>query len=206
MSGIATAVVGSAVVGGYVASRSAGKAADAQVQSSREGIEEQRRQFDAIQELLRPYVESGETALQGQENLIGLGGQEAQQQAISGLEQSPQFQTLIQQGEEALLQNASATGGVRGGNLQGALAQFRPQILSQLIESQFGKLGQLTQTGQASAAGAAAAAQNTGNQITGLLGQQGQARAGEQLARGQAISGVTNSIADVATLKLLGAF
>ena len=206
MSGIATAVVGSSVVGGYVASRSAGKAADAQVQSSEASIAEQRRQFDAVQKLLEPYISSGTGALDQQEALLGLSGPEEQAQAISALEGSPQYQTLIQQGEEALLQNASATGGLRGGNLQGALAQYRPQVLSQLIESQFGKLGQISQQGQASAAGQAAAGQQTANSISNLLGQQGQARAGASLAQGQAVGQVTGSIGNLATLKLLGAF
>ncbi len=56
-------------------------------------------------------------------------GMEAQQGAISGLEGSPIFQALARQGEDAILQNASATGGLRGGNVQGALGQFRPAAL-----------------------------------------------------------------------------
>ena len=111
MSGIATAVVGSAVIGGVVQSRAASKAADAQTQSSEAGIAEQRRQFDAIQELLAPYVQAGTSAITGQEALIGLAGPEAQAEAITALEQSPQFEAIVSQGEEALLQNAAATGG-----------------------------------------------------------------------------------------------
>lgn len=228
MSGIATAVVGSAVIGGVVASKSADKAAkaqiqageaasDAQLQATQLGIEEQQRQFDAIQELLKPYVDAGTGAIAGQEALLGLAGADEQAAAIAALEASPQFESIVQQGEEALLQNASATGGLRGGNLQGALAQFRPQILSQLIESQFGKLGSVAGLGQASAAGQAAAGQQTASAISSLLGQQGQALAsqaigqgqalaGSALAKGQAISGVTDSIGQLATLKALKVF
>lgn len=194
MSGIATAVVGSAIIGGVVASNSADKAANAQTESSQAGIAEQQRQFNAIQELLKPYVDAGTGAIGAQEALVGLSGDAAQQKAISALEASPQFASIVDQGEEALLQNASATGGVRGGNIQGALAQFRPQVLSQLIESQFGKLGQIAQTGQASAAGQAQAGQTTGTNIANLLAQQGQAQAGAALAQGQAVSNVASSI------------
>lgn len=206
MSGIATAVVGGAVIGAYATSQAADTAAEAQVRSSEAGIAEQRRQFDAVQELLKPYVESGTGAVAGQQDLLGLNGPEAQAAAIKALETSPQYKTLVQQGEEALLQNASATGGLRGGNLQGALAQYRPQILSQLIESQFSKLGQVAGLGQASAAGQAAAAQQTGSSIANLLAQQGQAQAGAALAQGQAINQVTGTASNLATLKLLGAF
>ena len=206
MSGIATAVVGSAVVSGYVANRSADKAADAQTQSSEAGIAEQRRQFDAVQELLSPYVSRGERASDMQRDLVGLSGPQAQRRIIKMLENSPELRALTRQGEEAILQNASATGGLRGGNVQAALAQFRPQMLSQLIDSQFGKLQQISGLGQASAAGQAAVAQNTGNAISNLLTQQGQARAGAALAQGQAVSGVADSIGQLATLKALKVF
>jgi hypothetical protein len=138
------AVAGAAVVGGYLASESqkeaAGTAAEAQTEASQAAIAEQRTQFQALQEVLSPYVAAGETALTQQQALIGLGGEEAQQQAISAIEASPQFGAMVQQGEEAILQNAAATGGLRGGNTQAALAQFRPQVLSNLIESQYSKL------------------------------------------------------------------
>jgi hypothetical protein len=142
--------------------------------------------------------------------LIGLGGPEAQREAIAGIENSPQFQSLIRQGETGILQNAAATGGLRGGNVQGALAQFRPQVLSQLIDSQFGRLGSIAGMGQASAAGQANLSQQTGNNITNLLGQQGAAQAGLALAQGQAQAGfygnVGNSIGTLGTLKALKAF
>lgn len=214
MAWVAVAVVGASVVTGAMASDAqsdaASTAAGAQTAASEAGIAEQRRQFDAIQKLLAPYSKAGEGSLQAQQNLIGLGGAGEQTKAISALENSPQFQMLQQQGENALLQNASATGGLRGGNLQGALAQFRPQLLSQLIESQFGKLGQISGLGQASAAGQAAAAQQTGSDIATLLGQIGSAQAGSALASGagqaQAWGQVGQSIGNVATLKALKVF
>jgi hypothetical protein len=102
-----------------------------------------------------------------------------------------------------LLQRASATGGLRGGNIQAALAQFRPQMLQQAIEDQYGRLGGLTalgqtttqniaQLGQASAAGQSAAGLQTGADIAGLLGIQGAARAGSRLGQGAAASNVLN--------------
>jgi len=176
-------VGGTQLVGGAIQSRAAGKAAGQQADAAQAGIEEQRRQFDRLQELLAPYVEAGKPALQAQQALIGLGGEEAQQQAVAGLEGSPLFQALARQGEEAMLQQASATGGLRGGNIQAALAQFRPQMLAQAIEEQYGRLGGLTTLGQQSAAGVGAAGTQTGGQIAGLLAQQGAARAGGTLGR-----------------------
>lgn len=196
---VATAIVGSAVVGGVMSSQSQKKASknasEAQQASTEASIAEQRRQFDAVKELLQPYVQAGTGAIGAQQALLGLGGPGAQQAAIDALQQGPQFQALTQQGENAILQNASATGGLRGGNAQAALAQFRPQVLSNLIDQQYSRLGQMAGLGQASAAGQAAAAQQTGSNIAGLLGQQGAAQAGAALAQGQANANMWNSIA-----------
>jgi hypothetical protein len=154
-------------------------------------IGEQRRQFDMVQRVLSPYVNAGKQALQdlkpyqqagldalsGQRALIGLNGQAAQGAAIQGLANSPEMAAYIQQGENALLQNASATGGLRGGNTQAALGQFRPGLLAGLIDKQYERLGGLTglganttgmvfQTGASAAAGQA----NAGMQVAGNIG------------------------------------
>ena len=203
MLGLLGAVGG--LFGGAIAqSQSASNAADAQTQAAQAGIAEQSRQFDLVQELLSPYVQGGTDAFGAQGDLLGLNGPDAQRAAISALENSAQFQTLMQQGEEAILQNASATGGVRGGNTQSALMQYRPQVLSQMINNQFSNLGSMAGMGQASAAGVGAAAQNTGNQIAALHGQIGQAQAGNALAQGQAVSNAFGTIGNLAMLGLGG--
>jgi hypothetical protein len=190
MSWVAVAVAGAAVVGGYVSSQSqedaANTAANAQSNSAAAGIAEQRRQFDGIQKLLNPYVKAGTGALGAQQNLVGLHGGGAQQRAINGIQNSPQFHSLMQQGENSILQNSSATGGLRGGNTQAALAQFRPQLLSQLIDQQYSRLGGLTSVGQNAAAGVGNAGMQTGVGVSNLLQQQGAAQAGAALAGGRA--------------------
>jgi hypothetical protein len=192
------AVAGASLVGGIYSSnkqgKAAGQAADAQSYAAELGIEENRRQFDAIQKLLDPYIKAGTGALTGQQNLIGLNGAPAQATAIAGIEGSPQFTALMQQGENAILQNASATGGLRGGNTQGALAQYRPAVLSQLIEQQYGRLGGLTSVGQNAAAGVGNAGMQTGTNVANLLQQQGAAQAGGYLAQGRAQAGYANAI------------
>lgn len=191
------AVAGASVVGGMMSADAQGdaaaQAAAAQGQASEAGIAEQRRQFDALQKLLQPYVEAGTGALGAQQNLIGLGGAGQQQEAINALQNSPQFAAMIRQGENALLQNASATGGLRGGNLQGALAQFRPNLLAQTISDQYARLGGMTSLGQNAAAGVGNAGMTTGTNIANLLQQQGAAQAGGYLAAGKAEAGMWNA-------------
>lgn len=205
MSWVAAAVVGSAVVGGAVASKSAKTAANAQTAAADAGVSEQRRQFDRVQELLSPYVDAGEQGLMGQMNLAGLGGAEAQQAAIDQIMQGPEFQNLTQQGEEAILQNASATGGLRGGNTQAALAQFRPSVLSGLINQQYGRLGGLAGMGQASAAGVGAAGMQTGQNVAGLMQQSGAAQAGGAMAQGQAWGNVLGQVGQLGGAMMTGA-
>lgn len=193
MSWIAAAVIGGAVVSGVVQTNAAKTASTAQVQAANKSIEEQRRQFDAVQALLKPYIDTGTTALSRQAALMGLGGEEAQRSAITAIEQGPEFAAMTRQGEEAILQNAAATGGLRGGNVQAALAQFRPQILSGLIEQQYNRLGGLASAGQNAAAGVGSAGMTTGQNISNLYGQIGAAQAGSALAQGQAWGNVLGS-------------
>jgi hypothetical protein len=188
------AVGGATLVSGYMQGEAAKDAAATQAGASQAGIEEQRRQFDVVQKLLEPYVTGGTEAFKQQQALVGVQGPEAQRAAISAIEQGPAFQALTEQGENALLQRASATGGLRGGNVQAALAQFRPQILSQLIEQQYGQLGGLAKFGQASAAGTGAAAQETGANVAQLLAAQGAATAGGQMAAGKAFASIPSAI------------
>ena len=213
------AVGGATLISGMAQADAAESAAAAQSGSAQAGIEEQRRQFDKVQELLKPYSMEGEKALGGlapfaaagapaleqQQALLGLRGPEAERAAIERIRSGETFQALAGQGEEALLQRASATGGLRGGNIQGALAQFRPALLSSLIDQQYGRLGGMTalgvettgnlaRLGQASAAGTGAAAQTTGANVANLLGQQGAAQAGAEIAQGKAFGAIPAAI------------
>lgn len=198
---VTTAAVVAAGATAYSASQ-AGKGAEAaaetQAESSEEGIAEKRRQFDKIVELMSPYVQAGQGAIGQQQAILGLSGPAAQKAAISGIENSPYFKSQTKQGETAILQNASATGGLRGGNTQGALAQFRPALLNQLIQQQYSNLGGLSSLGQASAAQQASNAQQTGTDIAGLLAQQGAAVAGGQLAQSAIRSQAVGQLANIA--------
>lgn len=167
-------------------------------------IGESRRQFAEVQKVLSPFITAGNEALGplrqyqatgleamgDQRDLLGMNGTQAQQAAISGLSNSPEMAAYLQQGEGAILQNAAATGGLRGGNTQAALAQFRPSLLAGMISQQYDRLGGLTslgantssmlyQTGQSAAAGQA----NAGMQVAGQVGS---ALAGYSQGVGQA--------------------
>lgn len=177
--------------------KAASQASGAQIESADKAVAESARQFDDIKALMAPYVEGGEKSLTLQQDFLGLSGPEAEAAAIQGIQQGPQFGSLVQQGEEAILQNAAATGGLRGGNVQGALAQYRPQILSDLINQRFSQLGGLTSLGQNAAAMQGTAGMQTAQDIGGQYTQQGAARAGEAMARGQANAQFASTIGNI---------
>ncbi|MGO1061531.1 hypothetical protein [Acinetobacter lwoffii] len=211
---LAVGMVGASVVGGALSSRAqkkaANAAANAQIESSEMGVEEQRRQFDAVQKLLKPYADAGLSGLSGQQDLLGINGTAAQQTAIGNINNSAEMQTYLQQGENAILQNASATGGLRGGNTQAALAQFRPQLLNQLINQRYQNLAGMTALGQNAAAGTGNAGMQTASNISNLYQQSGAAQAGAALAKGRASAdmwdGVSQAIGQVSGMKMMGLF
>ncbi len=190
--GIGTAVAG--IAGSAMSSNAASKAAGAQSASAQAGINAQQNEFNQVRAMLAPYAQAGTGALGAQQNLIGVNGAPAQQQAISNLQSQPYYQSQLAAGQNAILQNASATGGLRGGNTQGLLAGFAPGLLAQTIQQQYSNLGGLTSIGQNAAAMTGNAGMSTTNNITGLLGQQGAASAGADLAAGRADANMGSSV------------
>lgn len=213
----ALAIGGGSLLSGGIQAGTSLAAADMQRDEARSARHLQEAQFKQIQELLSPYVQAGQGAIAGlqpyqqagldalgqQQALLGLGGMDAQQAAMQSMQSSPIFQGLAQQGESGILQNAAATGGLRGGNAQAALGQFRPQLLQQFMQQRMAGLGGLvglgqatTQgiagMGQASAAGVGAAGQQSASAIGNLMQQQGAASAGGLLGAGQAIGNTIN--------------
>lgn len=166
----------------------------------------------------------------------GMTGAEAQQTAMGGLAanpysyqslssaeglrqiaESPLLQALAQQGETGILQNAAATGGLRGGRTQAALAQFRPQQLQEELmrryttgqselANQYARLQGLTGLGQQSILAAPTTSAGTmptysgQSQIPNLLQQYGAAQAGGILGQGQQWTTALNTAGQVAGL------
>jgi hypothetical protein len=138
---------------------------------------------------LSAFGQTGNDALQQQRALSGLSGPDAQAQAISGLENSPRFQAMMKQGEEAILQNASATGGLRGGRTQEALADLRMNLLSQEMQTQEQRMGQLAGQGAGISQYQAGAGQQAASQQYGTGVGQTAALAGQGLNTSQYMTG-----------------
>jgi hypothetical protein len=145
-----------------------------------------------------PYMQAGTNALGGYQDLVGLSGNDPQAAAIAALKGSPGFTSLYDTGADTILQNATATGGLRGGNANMSLANFGSGLLGQLIQQQLGNYSGLIQGGaQATGNIGQLGAQNS-QQASNNLIQQGQTQAngtiGANLTFMNGLSGALNGL------------
>lgn len=191
------AVAGATIVGGVLASNAAGDAADAQQKGSEGQIAEQRRQFDITQESFRPFQEAGTAAIGSQQDLLGLSGPEAQAAAFAAMQDSPGQQFLKDRAQKNLLRNASAIGGLGGGNVRSALVQQGVGFAQQDLQNQFGRLGQLAGQGQSAAASVGGFGQQASTNIQNSIANSAQARSSGILNQSAATQNTIGGLANV---------
>jgi hypothetical protein len=157
------AVAGATLVGGVIASNKAGDAADAQAEGAAAATAEQRRQFDITQQNLQPFQRAGESALEQQRILLGLGGTDPNAAQRADLEsqlaafgsevqpqQSQQQNTPISDltlGQRATLNQPQQQAGTisQRANIQAqldALPQFNPGTNAEQQQSAFDQFNQ----------------------------------------------------------------
>lgn len=171
------------LLGGSAQKKGINKATDAQMQYLDKALGQQQSQYDTTRSDFAPYREAGTEAVGGYGDLLGLHGAGAAQAAIDALKNSPMFKSLFNTGQEAVLQNASATGGLRGGNTEHSLYDLGSNTLSQLISDQLSRLGGLAGLGEGATASGAAAGAHSADAMSALYGDQGGALASKYLAK-----------------------
>ncbi len=189
--GLFSAIAG--IIGGGKQKKASRRAEAAQLEYLNRALDEQRRQFDQTRQDFEPYSNIGRAGLDDLGDLIGVNGNDVQGSAIEALRASPFYQSLYRTGEEALLANASATGGLRGGNTQRGLADFGADTLATTIDRQLANLGGLAGLGIGATESVANFGANKANNVSNILGQQGQVRAGGLLTRGGITAGQYNA-------------
>lgn len=190
----AAATIGGGLLASSASKKAANTAAAATTASDQAAIGEQRRQFGVIDAQEAPFRDFGTSALGPLGDLLGLNGKEASAAAIAGLKDSPQYSALFGNGENTVLANASATGGLRGGNTQHSLADFGRDTLATVIESQLGRLGGAASLGQDAVARSGTFGAHSADAISQLLQDQGSAKSGAALAGGAASVGAIKDI------------
>ena len=111
------------------------------IASQQEGLFRQRRE-------LAPFATAGREALQQQQALLGLGGQEAQDAAFNVFAESPGQRFIREQAQKSLTRNAAALGGIGGGNVRSALVEQGAGFAAQDFGNQFNRLGDIRTSGQ----------------------------------------------------------
>jgi hypothetical protein len=193
---------GASLLSGLIGKGGAKKAAAAQTQAINSGIAEQRRQYDQSRGDFMPFLEAGTGALGQTQDFLGLHGADPQAAAIAMLKASPAFTSLYGTGQDTILQNAAATGGLRGGNTQNSLAQFGSGLLSSVIQNHLQNLGGLVNIGSGTAGQLGQLGQSSAANISNLFTQQGKAQAtgiaGQTAAMQSAIGGMGNAFGNFA--------
>lgn len=182
--GFAAAAIGtvaSSVIGGNAAS----DAANTEAQASNNASQVQLDMFNKTQANEAPYLDAGGNALTALLKGIGVGpgttnsgtGPLNAPFSMADFQHSPGYQFQMQQGENAVLNNKSALGGVNSGNTLKALTSYGQGVANQdywnaynaYVNGQNQKFGQL-QTIAGSGQNAAANLGSLGTQVAGSVG------------------------------------
>lgn len=130
--------------------------------------------------VLGGFVQPGQQAFDLQAAQSGALGPEAQAAAFQAFRESPGQQFALEQAERASIRNASATGGLGGGNIRRELERQAIGFAQQDFANQFARLGQVSGLG-AQAAGQTAQLRGQGAGILAGRGAQ-QAQLSQQAA------------------------
>lgn len=114
---------------------------------------------------LDPFAKAGRSALEQQQALLGLGGQEAQDAAFNAFAESPGQRFIRERTQKSLLRNASAIGGIGGGNVRSALVEQGAGFAAQNFNNQFNQLSDLRTSGQNAATNIGQGALTSGSNL-----------------------------------------
>lgn len=170
--------VSSALLSGHSNKNAVGAANDALQLGLTNGQNALNSQLADSMQALSPWSMGGQQAFGQLGDLAGLHGGGAQGSIIDSLKASPLYQSLFRNGQDTLLNNASATGGLRGGNFQSSLANFGSDTLAQVIQQQMANLGNISQQGLGATQFGATLGANNSRQIADLLVGAGRANSG----------------------------
>jgi hypothetical protein len=166
MTWVATAIVGSALIGGYASNKAAGT----QAAAAQQGIDAQERMFERQVQLQEPFRKAGEEALN---KLIPMASNYTPF-GMSQFQADPGYAFRLSEGMKALDRTAAARGGLlSGATLKGA-QRYGQDLGSQEYQNAFNRY-QIERNAQLnplqSLAGVGQTATNT---LTGAAGQMGQ--------------------------------
>jgi len=208
---VATAIIGSGVIGAAATAYSANKAAPAQTDAANNATNAQLQMFGTTQKNLAPFIGAGgEATNQLMARLPELTAPIVMDQAA--LEKTPGYQFNLTQGLKATQNSAAARGlGSSGAALKGA-ATFATGLADSTYQQQFAnavtnqtnaynRLKGLIDTGESAAAGQGVIGAQTGQQIGSNMIGAGNAQAAGYNATGAAVNNLASNIGGYAAYK-----
>jgi hypothetical protein len=205
--GIATALVGSALVGGALQARGASKAAKAQEQATRQAAEERRQALAQQAEISLPYRTGGITSQNELLRLLGLEGDPTSAGygsigrpfTMADLQMDPGYQFRLEQGMKQLKRQLSAGSkyfsgtALRGGQelAQGLASQEYGAAEARAVAREAARLnalGALYSGGAAAARGYGQDVGATSQDVANLISAGGQARASGYIGQSNALA------------------
>ena len=204
MSGVATAVVAGAVIGGVATNMAAGEQADAakqaantQADANRYASDLQYKMFQEQTALQKPWLQAGENALTRLSTGLQPGGEFGTKFSATNWQEDPGYAFRLKEGNRALNQAAAARGGLISGNALKAAERYGQEMGSQEYQNAFNRyyrereamlnpLQSLAGVGQTTAQSLGGAAQAYGQSAGALASATGASSANSLLAQGQA--------------------
>jgi hypothetical protein len=203
---VAAAIIGAAVVAGGSAMAAGSMAAGATKDASNAAISEQQTALQQQATLSQPYRDVGSAAIGQYEGLLGIGPNANSQTIQQALAQTPGYQFTQQQGEQGILNAASAAGGVSGNTLT-ALDKYNTGLADQTYQNALTNAQGAVGMGQAAAAGQAQNVGQAAGNISSTLTNQGTNIAnidiGTAAGISKAVSGGANNYAEYSALQAL---
>lgn len=225
MSWVATAIVGSAVIGGTAAylggreqANAAENAANKSSEASRYATDLQRDIYEQTREDQTPWLEAGRGALGQLTSMTGEGGALTRPFAASDFQADPGYAFRQAEGMRALERSAAARGGLLSGAALRATERFGQDLASQEYQNafnryqtnqgnQFNRLASLAGVGQQATNALQQAGSNYGGQVAGITQNDATNQANALLAAGNArasaYQGIGNAVGDAAGIYAL---
>lgn len=177
-----------AIVGGVIGAGGSLLAGSEQASSANKAAQLQWQEFQQTEQNEQPYLNAGSDALSALEHGLGIGtddgskgyGSLMKQFTAKDYHQSPGYQFQLNQGNQQLLNTASATGGVNSGNTLKALTQYGQGLANQDYQQAYNNFTQRQQQEFGMLDTVAGSGQNAAANL-GALGNQAAATAGQDI-------------------------
>lgn len=161
MTWVATAIIGSAIIGGVVSNNASHTAAKAATTAAANNNDLQRQIYDQNNTNLQPWMQRGNTAGAAQAALLGLGGDTAGAQgAFNNWRGSTDYTFQQDEARRATDAAFAARGGFRSGAAYKALQDRSQNIAGSYFQRYIDNLGSVDQRGFAGASAVAGVGQN----------------------------------------------